>query len=141
MRMWQGVRTGLGHGGITCVLQTQFSSFVAEICEELFHSHLFRNILAYGYLVVRVLLQITCNEFLTNDFTWSSRALNVATLCITFLANSLSSKMTVRLHVSWIRVILGPNHLDHWTLDWSNLDFTGVILGPVTCWTKCIWVL
>ena len=27
MRMLQGVRTGLGHGGITCVLQTQFSSF------------------------------------------------------------------------------------------------------------------
>ena len=26
MRMGQGVRTGLGHGGI-CVLQTQFSSF------------------------------------------------------------------------------------------------------------------
>ena len=27
MRMGQGVRTGLGHGGITCVSQTQFSSF------------------------------------------------------------------------------------------------------------------
>ena len=27
MRMGQGVRTGLGHGGITSVLQTQFSSF------------------------------------------------------------------------------------------------------------------
>ena len=27
MRMGQGVRTGLRHGGITCVLQTQFSSF------------------------------------------------------------------------------------------------------------------
>ena len=27
MRMGQGVRTGLGHGGITCVLQTQFSRF------------------------------------------------------------------------------------------------------------------
>ena len=26
MRMGQGVRTVLGHGGITCVLQTQFSS-------------------------------------------------------------------------------------------------------------------
>ena len=25
MRMGQGVRTGLEHGGITCVLQTQFS--------------------------------------------------------------------------------------------------------------------
>ena len=27
--MGQGVRTGLGHGGITCVLQTQFSSFLS----------------------------------------------------------------------------------------------------------------
>ena len=27
MRMRQRVRTGLGHGGITCVLQTQFSSY------------------------------------------------------------------------------------------------------------------
>ena len=30
MRMGQGVRTGLGHGGITCVLQTQFSSFIRD---------------------------------------------------------------------------------------------------------------
>ena len=27
MRMGQGVGTGLGHRGITCVLQTQFSSY------------------------------------------------------------------------------------------------------------------
>ena len=27
MGMGQGLRTGLGHEGITCVLQTQFSSF------------------------------------------------------------------------------------------------------------------
>ena len=27
MRMGQGVRTGIGHRGITCVLQTQFSSY------------------------------------------------------------------------------------------------------------------
>ena len=27
MGMGQGVRTGLGHGGITCALQTQFSIF------------------------------------------------------------------------------------------------------------------
>ena len=26
--MGQGVRTGLGHGGITCVLETQFSSLI-----------------------------------------------------------------------------------------------------------------
>ena len=31
MRMGQGVRTGLGHGGITCVLQTQFSSFYFKL--------------------------------------------------------------------------------------------------------------
>ena len=31
MRMGQGVRTGLGHGGITCVLQTQFSSFLLNL--------------------------------------------------------------------------------------------------------------
>ena len=30
MRMGQGVRTGLGHGGITCVLQTHFSSFIIK---------------------------------------------------------------------------------------------------------------
>ena len=41
MRMGQGVRTGLGHGGITCVLQTQFSSFLyfrpnclKRVCQE-----------------------------------------------------------------------------------------------------------
>ena len=31
MRMGQGVRTGLGHGGITCVLQTQFSSLDGDV--------------------------------------------------------------------------------------------------------------
>ena len=30
MRMGKGVRTGLGHGGITCVLQTQFSSYTYD---------------------------------------------------------------------------------------------------------------
>ena len=28
MRMGQGVRTGVVHGGITCVVQTQFSSYI-----------------------------------------------------------------------------------------------------------------
>ena len=28
MRMGQGVRTGLGYGGITCVLQTQFFIYI-----------------------------------------------------------------------------------------------------------------
>ena len=32
MEMGQGVRTGLGHGGITCVLQTQYSSFYYFCC-------------------------------------------------------------------------------------------------------------
>ena len=31
--MGQGVRTGLGHGGITCVLQTQFSSLY-RLCKH-----------------------------------------------------------------------------------------------------------
>ena len=29
--MGQGLRTGLGHEGITCVLQTQFSSYKDEL--------------------------------------------------------------------------------------------------------------
>ena len=32
MGMGQGVRTDLGHGGITCVSQTQFSSFYYFCC-------------------------------------------------------------------------------------------------------------
>ena len=32
MRVGQGVRTGLGHEGITCVLQTQYSSFFFLRC-------------------------------------------------------------------------------------------------------------
>ena len=35
MRMGQGVRTGLGHGGITCVLQTRFSRFLVPILSDL----------------------------------------------------------------------------------------------------------
>ena len=35
MRMGQGVRTGLGHGGITCVLQTQFSSSFLVPCQAM----------------------------------------------------------------------------------------------------------
>ena len=42
MRMGQGVRIGLGHGGITCVLQTQFSSFIlfSVLFIHLQHLHL-----------------------------------------------------------------------------------------------------
>ena len=36
MRMGQGGRTGLGHGGITCVLQTQFSSLLIIISSRNF---------------------------------------------------------------------------------------------------------
>ena len=49
MRMGQGVRTGLGHRGITCVLQTQFSSFV-KFCGHKFCHLLFR---AYKDLISR----------------------------------------------------------------------------------------
>ena len=34
MRIGQGVRTGLGHGDITCVLQTQFSSLLLSFEEN-----------------------------------------------------------------------------------------------------------
>ena len=34
MRMGQGVRTGLGHGGITYVLQTQFSSLDVDSLQK-----------------------------------------------------------------------------------------------------------
>ena len=40
MRMGQGVKTGLGHGGITCVVQTQFSSFMLNSVEhEILNAH------------------------------------------------------------------------------------------------------
>ena len=39
MRMGQGVRTGLGHGGITCVLQTQFSSLPYDAVITLCHQN------------------------------------------------------------------------------------------------------
>ena len=41
MKMGQGVRTGLGHGGITCVLQTQFSSFCLACEAEARHMYCF----------------------------------------------------------------------------------------------------
>ena len=39
MRMGQGVRTGLGHGGITCVLQTQFSSLILSYIHKCVNPH------------------------------------------------------------------------------------------------------
>ena len=35
MRMGEGVRTGVGHGGITCVFQTQFSSLKLKLGENI----------------------------------------------------------------------------------------------------------
>ena len=35
MRMGQVVRTGLGHGGVTCVLQTQFSSLRGRLMGQI----------------------------------------------------------------------------------------------------------
>ena len=43
MKMGQGVRTGLGHGGITCVLQTQFSNL-------------------YFYLLKKIRLVVSCES-------------------------------------------------------------------------------
>ena len=37
MRMGQGVRTGFAHGGNTCVLQTQFSSFIIFVFVHKFY--------------------------------------------------------------------------------------------------------
>ena len=37
MRMGLGVKIGLGHGGITSVLQTQFSGFII-VCKQVRHS-------------------------------------------------------------------------------------------------------
>ena len=51
MRMGQGVRTGLGHGGITCVLQTQFSNlfffFAIALQMLMTWAQLFKASLAY----------------------------------------------------------------------------------------------
>ena len=45
MRMGQGVRTGLGHGGITCVLQTQFSSL--HMCFGIYYISQFSDFALY----------------------------------------------------------------------------------------------
>ena len=51
MRMEQGVRAGLGHGGITCVLQTQFSSLSFEVIPLCLF---FPNIIVYTITVLRL---------------------------------------------------------------------------------------
>ena len=100
MRMGQGVRTGLGYGGIICVLRTQFSSFFffffLKICRRKFcrllfgsksvkldrlpylghciHKHSFR----FSFLVFRVPDSLECichtrqsNENLRTSFSAS----------------------------------------------------------------------
>ena len=50
MRMGQVVRIGLGQGGITCVLQTQFSSFLMKLAtwidSKVENMHIFFNLSA-----------------------------------------------------------------------------------------------
>ena len=56
MRMGQGVRTGLGHGGITCVLQTQLFRFF------------FSRVYIYTENLIGKLLQLfSANEFVSAD--------------------------------------------------------------------------
>ena len=42
MRMGQELKTGLGHGGISCVLQTQFSSYLVlkQLNVRIFFPHI-----------------------------------------------------------------------------------------------------
>ena len=54
MRMEQGVRTGLGHGGITCVLQTQFSSFPLSLNAQLSVVQIRRGIRDYLGIIIHI---------------------------------------------------------------------------------------
>ena len=69
MRMGQGVKTGLGHGGITCVLQTQFSSFFFFFFSFLifiyFWSSLVRNGLNAGWFLVNSHYKRLCASLCT----------------------------------------------------------------------------
>ena len=67
MRMGQGVRTGLGHRGITCVLQTQFSSFFfffdfAEMEDPLCNAAL-QNVNSGSVLVFDKVFAFTCPKW------------------------------------------------------------------------------
>ena len=55
MRMGQGVRTGLGHGGIPCVLQTQFSRVFFHFC---FNLNLDKNYISTKIKAVKHLLAV-----------------------------------------------------------------------------------
>ena len=63
MRMGQGVRTGLGHGGITCVLQT-FSSYLFS---TLFH-HKYNYDGPNGSLFISILLHNSEFRTLNSEF-------------------------------------------------------------------------
>ena len=52
MRVRQGVRTCLGHGGITCVLQTQFSSFLIILGPGLFTHTFLSNMCMFRIFMV-----------------------------------------------------------------------------------------
>ena len=58
MRMGQGVRTGLGHGGIICVLQTQFSSFFFH----LFHLHYSSDFAAFCTFTIKAYCHVLSNR-------------------------------------------------------------------------------
>ena len=79
MRMGQGVGTGLGHGGITCVLQTQFSSYI-ELTDCTFWSN------SYSALKNRVLFRTSekLENFSQNQndhsFLWHCMSFNMILL-------------------------------------------------------------
>ena len=54
LRVRQGVRTGLGHEGITCVLETQFSSFF--FCLVLLYSSYMEEIKIIIIIIIMLLL-------------------------------------------------------------------------------------
>ena len=68
VRMGQGVRTGLGHGGITCVLQTQFSSCFCFHRKQglMFHVNpllsMQRIHMKYKVLLKKIRLDVSCES-------------------------------------------------------------------------------
>ena len=95
MRMEQGVRTGLGHGGITCVLQTQFSSLVFRWRSPVLNSQQFGDFLHHkpsrsnpltmaqilvdfcGFAYLKVLVQYTVFDLISAHFPISAQYDNV----------------------------------------------------------------
>ena len=79
VRMVQGVRTGLGHGGITCVLQTQFSSFF------------------YYYFFLRFHVQNSCH---LDFFSWI--ILCLSHLCHAYMCSYVGRKFLIKILVCCI---------------------------------------